>query len=54
MGLHRVLVQDHEVVGANVLAGRLVESLATVTLVGNHITWHVLSPLWSNRAFPET
>ena len=38
--LHDVLIKDHEVVGANVLAGGLIKRLAAITFVRDHIARH--------------
>ena len=47
VGLHEVPVEDHEVVGADVLAGGLVLRLAAVALLGNNETRHVVTNLLS-------
>jgi hypothetical protein len=42
VSLHRVCVEDHQVVGANVHASGLVATLASVTFFLNYKTWHLI------------
>jgi hypothetical protein len=38
--LHFFFIENHEVVGANVLAGSFVQCFTPVAFIRNYITWH--------------